>query len=70
MINSKNEFKLVDFGISNFDDHTRSTITGAPLYMAPEILAQKQYGTEADVWSLGVLLYEIHAGIDYNLKPF
>ena len=35
-----------------------SSITGSPLYMAPEIL-QRKYDTRVDIWSMGVLLYVI-----------
>jgi serine/threonine protein kinase len=39
-----------------------SAVTGTMGYVAPEILARKHYGTAADLWSLGVILYELLAG--------
>ena len=35
---------------------------GSPLYMAPQILARKQYGTKCDIWSLGVIYHELLYG--------
>lgn len=35
-----------------------TTIKGSPLYMAPEILLKHCYNPSADLWSIGVILYE------------
>lgn len=35
---------------------------GTPLYMAPEIINEKPYDHQADLWSLGCILYETLAG--------
>jgi len=65
--------KIVDFGISKSVVSRRSGKTGAlteenstlgsPAYMAPEqIRASKDVDARADVWSLGVVLYELLSG--------
>ena len=69
-VGGKRTPKVLDFGISHLmeaDDGTRLTSTGmslgTPAYMAPEqIMASKEIDARADVWSLGVILYQLVAG--------
>lgn len=35
------------------------TVTGTPYNMAPEVCAGKKYDNKADVWSVGIILYEL-----------
>ena len=39
-----------------------TSIKGTPLYMAPELLQKYPYNGSTDVWSLGVILYELYVG--------
>lgn len=53
------KLKIADFGFSQRLNESYATgIKGSPLYMAPEVLGSQPYGTQADLYSLGVILYE------------
>jgi eukaryotic-like serine/threonine-protein kinase len=54
---------LSDFGIARLaDDPAAGSFAGTPGYMAPELLAGEPVDARADIWALGVLLYELCTG--------
>lgn len=59
-----NTVKLGDFGIARILTHTKEkakTVVGTPYYLSPEIIEGKDYTLKTDLWSLGVILYEMCA---------
>ncbi|CAL8081595.1 unnamed protein product [Orchesella dallaii] len=57
--------KLCDFGFAKAlapSDYMLTSVKGTPLYMAPEIVNEKPYDHNADLWSLGCILYELLIG--------
>ena len=60
---TKNDLiKLGDFGIAKcleFTMQKASTFIGTPYYLSPEIVQNLPYSFKSDIWSLGVLLYEM-----------
>lgn len=65
LLDCDKNIKLGDFGLSNVmkDGEFMNTSCGSANYAAPEVISGLKYcGTEADVWSLGVLLYALIAG--------
>ena len=53
------DLKIVDFGLSKIIGPNESSLDpfGTLSYVAPEVLLQKPYGKEIDLWSLGVITY-------------
>ena len=62
------DVKLTDFGLAKQDGDLK-TFCGTPQYFAPEVLRRRhtvkgngRYGKQADMWSLGVILYVLLTG--------
>ena len=56
----RNLCRLGDFGIASFSSDIRpSKFLGTPLYLSPELIEGRPCDHKADVWALGVLLYEM-----------
>ena len=59
--------KLCDYGFSKvLNDSFTQTHLGTPATMAPEIMSGKNYGPEVDLWSIGILMYQLH----FNKLPY
>ncbi|KAL5978436.1 hypothetical protein ACLOJK_029553, partial [Asimina triloba] len=59
------EHQLCDFGFAramSTNTVVLRSIKGTPLYMAPELVREQPYNHTADLWSLGVILYELFVG--------
>jgi len=56
--------KVADLGVSrqvSEDTVMLKTFYGTPLYLSPELVDNAQYNEKTDIWSLGIILYELAA---------
>ena len=63
MVTKTGSVRLIDFGLATAKRKGEGleVFAGTPMFMAPEVL-EGQYGTQGDMWSLGVLLYMLVSG--------
>ncbi|MFI4891558.1 MAG: HEAT repeat domain-containing protein [Steroidobacterales bacterium] len=74
LIDSEGLLKIVDFGVaaahSQGDTQLTKTgyVIGSPKYMAPEQILGKKVDERADIYSLGIILYELFCGVPPYLR--
>ena len=65
LLSSEGRVKLSDFGFCaqiSSELPRRRSLVGTPYWMSPEVISRQEYGTEVDIWSLGILLMEMIDG--------
>jgi serine/threonine-protein kinase len=64
MLDGRGQAVITDFGLAGVADQIQGAEvrSGTPAYMAPEQLAGKEVSTRSDIYSLGLVLYEIFTG--------
>src|ERR1700691_4900847 len=69
LIDNSGLLKIVDFGVAAAQSQSDTQLTktgyviGSPKYMAPEQILGKKVDERADIYSLGVIMYEMFAGV-------
>jgi serine/threonine-protein kinase len=64
MIDGRGRARITDFGLARFveDAESAEILAGTPAYMAPEQLAGREVSVRSDIYSLGLVLYEMFTG--------
>ncbi len=64
MLDGRGHVRITDFGLAGFSDELELNpqLAGTPAYMAPEQLASGATSVQSDLYSLGLLLYELFTG--------
>lgn len=68
IINEKLVPKITDFGLSLLGNNNKLhyNTSGSPLYMSPEMIISNKYSSASDLWSFGIVIYEML----YGYHPF
>ncbi|KNC49595.1 TKL/DRK protein kinase [Thecamonas trahens ATCC 50062] len=53
---------IADFGVSRVSSDSTMTVIGTPLYLAPEVVRDERYSHKVDMYSFGMVLYQMLTG--------
>ena len=73
LLTNEYNIKITDFGFARKinKDVLLNTLCGSPMYMAPEIINKQDYNYKSDLWSVGVILYQMFYGtVPFNVNNF
>ena len=62
MLDERGSLRIMDFGLAGVIDQIADIRSGTPAYMSPEQLAGKEVTIKSDIYSLGLVLYEVFTG--------
>ncbi len=62
MLDARGEVRIMDFGLAGLAHDIKDIRSGTPGYMAPEQLAGKEVTTSSDIYSLGLVFFELFTG--------
>jgi len=65
LMSTDGRVKITDFGFGaqlNQEQDKRKSVVGTTYWMAPELIRAKDYGPKVDVWSFGIMIYEMIEG--------
>lgn len=68
-ISDSGDYKLGDFGVARTLEKTSSGLSkkGTYTYMAPEVFKGEAYGSNVDIYSLGIVMYKL---LNNNMEPY
>jgi len=71
LLTSTGHIKLADFGSATQTNSPHKSTIGTPHWMAPEIIRGRCYDHKVDIWSLGIMLFEMTEGVPpyYEYPP-
>lgn len=61
-VSRDNSVRIADVGLAKAVDDITGTVAGTYVYMAPEVLHGRAYSSKADIYSLGIMLWEMWYG--------
>ncbi|KAJ7392761.1 hypothetical protein OS493_010416 [Desmophyllum pertusum] len=62
LISKREHIKVADLGLASFKNRITETVCGTILYMAPEVHDRKSYDTKMDMYSFGLMMWEMWFG--------
>eukprot|EP00118_Oscarella_pearsei_P018486 m.189565 g.189565 ORF g.189565 m.189565 type:complete len:1003 (+) comp39414_c0_seq4:45-3053(+) len=73
LLTAKKQIRIADLGFTKDWEEITGTYCGSPIYMAPEVVTSSAYGCPVDIFSVGIIMWELWHGeraymksIDYN----
>ncbi|KAJ7392752.1 hypothetical protein OS493_010407 [Desmophyllum pertusum] len=62
LISKREQIKVADFGWASYKNRITETVCGTTLYMAPEVYEGESYDTKVDMYSFGLMMWEMWFG--------